>query len=60
MTDDDPKYFKAWVNVMGNRPRKLLCSWRVIKNWNLQGKAKIKNLDLKKNIRRNEKDYERN
>jgi hypothetical protein len=42
MTDDDPKYFNAWVNVMGNKLRKLLCTWHVIKNWNVEGRAQIK------------------
>jgi hypothetical protein len=36
MTDDDPKYFNGWMNVMGNKPRKLLFTWHVIKNWNVQ------------------------
>ncbi|XP_044759521.1 uncharacterized protein LOC123317188 [Coccinella septempunctata] len=25
LRDDDPKYYNAWVKVMGNRPRRLLC-----------------------------------
>jgi hypothetical protein len=33
---------------MDNKPRKFLCTWHVSKNWNIQGKAKIKNLDIKK------------
>ena len=41
MTDDDPKYYNAWINVMETKPRHLLCSWHIIKNWNIQGKAKV-------------------
>jgi hypothetical protein len=52
MTDDDPKYFNAWVNVMGNKPRRLLCTWHVIKNWNVQGRAKIKDIEMKKKMKR--------
>lgn len=26
MTDDDNKYDNTWINVMENRPKKLLCS----------------------------------
>jgi hypothetical protein len=46
---------------MDNKPRKLLCTWHVIKNWNIQGKAKIKNLDLKKTRKfRDEDEHEIN
>ncbi|KAF2889896.1 hypothetical protein ILUMI_16277 [Ignelater luminosus] len=44
----DPKYYKAWVKVMKSEPRRLLCTWYVIKNWNLQGRNKIKNAEIKK------------
>lgn len=37
MTDDDAKYYNAWMETMGGSPRKLLCAWHVIKNWNIQG-----------------------
>lgn len=37
MTDDDIKYYNAWIKTMENKPRKLLCSWHVLKNWNIQG-----------------------
>jgi hypothetical protein len=38
---------------MDNKPRKLLCTWHVIKNWNIQGKAKIKTrkLEMKTNMK---------
>ena len=45
MSDDDPKYFNAWTKVMKSDhllPRRLLCTWHVIKNWNIQGRAKLK------------------
>lgn len=51
MTDDDPKYYNAWIKVMGNLPRRLICTWHVVKNWNIQGKAKIKNEDIKKTMK---------
>ncbi|XP_050503242.1 uncharacterized protein LOC126882376 [Diabrotica virgifera virgifera] len=51
MSDDDPKYYNAWVNTMGNQPNKLLCTWHVIKNWNFQGKSKIKDTTIKKEMK---------
>lgn len=38
MSDDDVKYYNAWIKTMNNTPRRLICSWHVIKNWNIQGK----------------------
>lgn len=37
MTDDDIKYHNAWNKTMENFPKRLLCSWHVIKNWTIQG-----------------------
>lgn len=51
MSDDDPKYYNAWVKSMGNKPRRLLCTWHVVKNWNIQGKNKIKDVNLKKQMK---------
>ncbi|KAF2887197.1 hypothetical protein ILUMI_18976 [Ignelater luminosus] len=51
MSDDDPKYYNAWVKVMKSEPRRLLCTWHVIKNWNLQGRNKIKNAEIKKTMK---------
>ncbi|KAF2886486.1 hypothetical protein ILUMI_19687 [Ignelater luminosus] len=47
ISDDDPRYYNAWVKVMTkeNVPRGLLCSWHVIQNWTIPGKAKIKKVD---------------
>lgn len=42
MTDDDAKYHNAWVKVMGTAPRRLLCSWHIIKNWVIQGRSKVR------------------
>lgn len=39
MSDDDIKYHNAWVRTMGNVPRRLLCTWHVLKNWNIQGEC---------------------
>ncbi len=33
MTDDASQYFNAWVNVFGEGPHKLLCSWHVDRAW---------------------------
>lgn len=52
MSDDDPKYFNAWVKVMDMKPKKLLCSWHVVKNWNIQGKKKLKDLTFKKEMKK--------
>ncbi|XP_045473475.1 uncharacterized protein LOC123679937 [Harmonia axyridis] len=53
MTDDDIKYFNAWCQAMGSvtKPRKLLCSWHVIKNWNIQGRNKLKYPEIKKQMK---------
>ncbi|XP_050312263.1 uncharacterized protein LOC126747569 [Anthonomus grandis grandis] len=51
MTDDDPKYYNAWVKVMGSVPRKLLCSWHIMKNWVIQGRSKIQNDEIKKSMK---------
>uniref|UniRef100_A0A8D8PZ63 MULE transposase domain-containing protein n=1 Tax=Cacopsylla melanoneura TaxID=428564 RepID=A0A8D8PZ63_9HEMI len=34
MTDDDPAYYNAWRNVMGEAEHQLLCAWHILKNWN--------------------------
>ncbi len=40
MSDDDPKYYNAWIKEIApsKEPKKLLCTWHVVKNWNIQGK----------------------
>nr|CAI5845079.1 unnamed protein product [Callosobruchus analis] len=52
MSDDDPKYYDAWVKIMGNLPKRLLCTWHVVKNWNIQGKKKIKDLILRNEMKK--------
>lgn len=51
MSDDDPKYYNAWVKMMSNKPKRLLCTWHVVKNWNIQGKNKIKDLGIRKEMK---------
>lgn len=51
MSDDDPKYYNAWLKIMGNGPKRLLCTWHVVKNWNIQGKKKIHDPTLKKQMK---------
>lgn len=53
MTDDDVKYYNAWCQAMTTdvKPRRLLCTWHVIKNWNIRGKSKIKNMENKTNMK---------
>ncbi|KAI4454333.1 hypothetical protein MML48_9g00007700 [Holotrichia oblita] len=51
MSDDDPKYYNAWIKTMVSRPRRLLCTWHVVKNWNIQGKKKIKDANLKNQMK---------
>ncbi|KAF2888562.1 hypothetical protein ILUMI_17611 [Ignelater luminosus] len=51
MSDDDSKYYNAWVKVMKSEPRRLLCTWHVIKNWNLQARNKIQNAEIKKTMK---------
>lgn len=58
MSDDDPKYFNAWTRVMTaeEKPQRLLCTWHIIKNWNIQGRSKLKKTenrqDMKKEMRK--------
>ena len=55
MSDDDPKYFNAWTKVMKSDhllPRRLLCTWHVIKNWNMQGRAKLKKIEDKQQMKK--------
>ncbi|XP_045460304.1 uncharacterized protein LOC123686531 isoform X2 [Harmonia axyridis] len=54
MSDDDTKYYNAWTKVMktDKEPRRLLCTWHVIKNWNIQGRSKIKNLQIKQDMKK--------
>lgn len=42
MSDDDPAFYNAWCNVMGNAEHKLLCSWHVDHSWRKQIQTKIK------------------
>ncbi|XP_063921912.1 uncharacterized protein LOC135136511 isoform X3 [Zophobas morio] len=50
MSDDDPKYYNAWIKVMTNKPQRLLCSWHIVKNWNIQGK-KIHDVTMRKQMK---------
>ncbi|KAJ8913914.1 hypothetical protein NQ315_005711 [Exocentrus adspersus] len=47
--------YNAWTKVMctASPPRRHLCRWHVIKNWNIQGRSKIKNSEIKKDMKRN-------
>ncbi|XP_050517017.1 uncharacterized protein LOC126891787 [Diabrotica virgifera virgifera] len=47
MSDDDPKYYNAWKKIMRQEPRRLLCTWHVVKNWNIRGKKKLQDPTLK-------------
>ncbi|XP_050503107.1 uncharacterized protein LOC126882291 isoform X2 [Diabrotica virgifera virgifera] len=51
MSDDENKYYNAWVKIMGNEPNRLLCTWHVVKNWNIQGKKKFHDPTLKKEMK---------
>ena len=33
MSDDADQFYNAWVDVFGDGPKKLLCTWHVDKNW---------------------------
>lgn len=41
MSDDDPAFYNAWRNVMGDTEHKLLCSWHVDHSWRKQIQTKI-------------------
>ncbi|XP_072378976.1 uncharacterized protein [Diabrotica undecimpunctata] len=51
MSDDDAKYYNAWAKIMGNPPKRLLCTWHVVRSWNIQGKKKIQDPVLKKEMK---------
>ena len=44
MSDDYPAYYNAWVKVMGEVEKQLLCTWHIDKNWR-QALTKIKNIE---------------
>lgn len=54
MSYDDPKYYNAWTKVMDpeHKPRRLLCTWHVIKNWNIQERIKIKNMEIRQEMKK--------
>ena len=55
MSDDDPKYFNAWTKVIKSDhllPRRLLCTWHAVKNWNIQGRAKLKKIENKQQMKK--------
>lgn len=44
MSDDDPAFYNAWVNIMGPVMHKLLCTWHVDRSWQ-KNLPKITNVD---------------
>lgn len=34
------------------KPRRLLCTWHIIKNWNIQGRSKIKNAENRQEMKK--------
>uniref|UniRef100_A0A6P7H5L1 Uncharacterized protein LOC114346463 isoform X2 n=1 Tax=Diabrotica virgifera virgifera TaxID=50390 RepID=A0A6P7H5L1_DIAVI len=52
MSDDDPKYYNAWVKIMRQEPSRLLCTWHVVKNClNIKGKSKLQDPTLKQQMK---------
>lgn len=47
MSDDDPAFYNAWVNIIGPAHKSFLCSWHVDQIWrrNTQGKVKNRNIN---------------
>ncbi|XP_068917766.1 uncharacterized protein [Tenebrio molitor] len=56
MSDDDPKYYNAWIKEMktDKKPRRLLCTWHIIKNWNIQGKSKLTKQENRSQMKKGE------
>lgn len=44
MSDDDPAFINAWMEVMPVPKNVLLCCWHVDKNWRKNIKTKVKGL----------------
>ncbi|KAJ8913351.1 hypothetical protein NQ315_008741, partial [Exocentrus adspersus] len=57
MSDDDIKYHNAWIKTMGNNPKRLICAWHVIKNWNIQGRKKLKGQGMQKSMKKEMKKF---
>lgn len=50
MSDSATQFFNAFVSVSKARPKYLVCSWHVDKNWRESTRSKIKGLDLQADI----------
>ena len=50
MSDSATKFYNAFVAVNKTRPKYLVCSWHVEKNWRENLRAKIKDTDLQGDI----------
>lgn len=52
MTDDTTTFLNAWNKTFQNNPRHLLCSWHVMKNLNKNLNSKVKNAEVRENMKR--------
>ncbi|GFU82686.1 uncharacterized protein TNCV_2900261 [Trichonephila clavipes] len=48
---DDPAFWNAWQRVFGDVKYNLLCSWHVSRSWNRNLSSKVKDPELRKEIK---------
>ncbi|GFT88400.1 putative zinc finger transcription factor protein 17 [Trichonephila clavipes] len=51
MSDDDPAFWNAWQRVFGDVIYNLLCSWHVSRSWNRNLSSKVKDPELRKEMK---------
>ncbi|GFW94066.1 uncharacterized protein TNCV_1713151 [Trichonephila clavipes] len=51
MSDDDPAFWNAWQRVFGDVKYNLLCSWHVSRSWNRNLSSKVKDAELRKEMK---------
>ncbi|GFW01174.1 uncharacterized protein TNCV_1764111 [Trichonephila clavipes] len=51
MSDDDPAFWNAWQRIFGDVKYNLLCSWHVSQSWNRNLSSKVKDPELRKEMK---------
>lgn len=51
MSDDGITFYNAWREVFNEVPYYLLCSWHVLRSWDRNLKSKIKDSDVREEVR---------
>ncbi|GFT40218.1 MULE domain-containing protein [Trichonephila clavipes] len=51
MSDDDAAFWNAWQRVFGDVKYNMLCSWHVSRSWNKNLSSKVKDPELRKEMK---------